>query len=257
MPGIPLRNKKTEIIAFAWVDTEDFQRISELCWHRDSKGYARTSLVVANKRIHLWMHRLILGDQAGLVIDHKNLNRLDNRRENIRHSTRSQNAPNKRKSGGTSYESEYKGVVRVEREGLPPRYKASLMKDGKYVLSSLFATEEDAALAYDQAAIKFFGEFANTNFSDSASTPAPQKAPVWGQRLSTSKLGYRGVPNRKGQFGAQIYDPVLKKVVQLGVFPTLEKAAAAYDLAALERYGEQSILNFPQLNTSSAQQEIQ
>lgn len=254
MPGIPLRNKKTEVVAVAWVDSEDFQRVSEFRWHRDSKGYARTSLVVAGKRLHLWMHRVILGDQPGLVIDHKNLNRLDNRRENIRHCTRSQNAANKRKAGGIAYESEYKGVVAVEREGVITRYKASLMKDGKYVFSSLFLTELEAALAYDQAALEHFGEFANTNFQNSAEQSAPQKAPSGGQRSSTSKHGYRGVFARNSKFGAQVYDPVLKKVVQLGMFTTLDEAAAAYDSAALERYGNQCILNFPQSNNHESGQ---
>lgn len=244
MSGIPLRNKRQEIVALAEIDAQDHERVSAFRWHLDSKGYARTSFVVASKRRCVWMHRLILGDGVGKVIDHINRNRLDNRRSNLRHSTRSQNSANKKVDMPKT--SVYKGVVSSPRTSGAKRYRASLVKEGKMVFSATYLYEDEAALAYDQAALLHFGEFARTNFLDAHLRPAPLPAPR-SQRPSVSKHGYRGIYEAGPAFGAQIYDPATRKIKRLGRFPTAEAAAHAFDHAAFALYGPQAILNFPRL----------
>jgi hypothetical protein len=82
--------------AWALVDDEDFEAISAYRWHLH-EGYAgRNALIDGCKRIIL-MHRQILGlvpEDTGRTGDHKNRDRLDNRRENLRIITRAQQREN-------------------------------------------------------------------------------------------------------------------------------------------------------------------
>lgn len=79
-----IKSTHSELI---FVSNKDFEWLSQYKWHLNN-GYAH------NKKLG-YMHRLIAQTPAGYVTDHKNLNRLDNRRENLRTATRSQNAANK------------------------------------------------------------------------------------------------------------------------------------------------------------------
>lgn len=89
-------------------------------------------------------------------IDHINMQRWDDRIENLREATRSQNCMNRVK-GVNKYG--FRGVKRNHK-----RFSASLVKDQTSYYLGIFDTPEDAAVAYDIAAKKHFGEFALLNF---------------------------------------------------------------------------------------------
>jgi len=97
----------------------------------------------------------------GMMIDHINGNGLDDRRANMRTCTNQQNMRNlrKRRSGSSIY----KGVYYDKRRRT---WYARICHNGKNIHLGTFATEIEAARAYDRAARRLFGEFARLNFPD-------------------------------------------------------------------------------------------
>lgn len=137
---------------FALVDEADYSRVAERAWYLDH-GYARTR--------DEFLHRFILGLKEGdPEVDHRNRDRLDNRRENLRPSTRAGNCANKGKASGRS--SRFKGVHWMKKGH--GRWVAAIKHRQRSIHIGQFLNEEDAARAYDAKALELFGEFASVNF---------------------------------------------------------------------------------------------
>lgn len=153
---IPLTQGK-----FAMVDDADFEWLNQWKW-----CLAKTRFVCYAVRhdcsVHpyknLYMHRVIMAASGEQWIDHRNGDGLDNRRSNLRFCSRGQNRANatKRMTGG----SQYKGVSR-SRHG--DRWRASICIRGEIIRLGTFDSEEDAARAYDAAALRGFADFAKPN----------------------------------------------------------------------------------------------
>jgi hypothetical protein len=108
------------------------------------------------------MHCLIMGAKG---IDHVNGNGLDNRRENLRPATNSQNMANRRPNINSS--SPYKGVTWAPNCG-SGKWRANIKIDGASHTLGFFEDVREAAEAYDAAARVAFGEFARLNVPDVA-----------------------------------------------------------------------------------------
>lgn len=117
--------------------------------------------VVASEGVlaHRIAWAIVMGRHPKDTIDHKNGIRDDNRFINLREATRAEQARNTSSSRGST--SEYLGVsFRVDRG----RWRANIRANGKQKHLGYFDNEIDAAKAYDQASLKYFGEFSRLNF---------------------------------------------------------------------------------------------
>jgi len=106
------------------------------------------------------MHRLIAGQRTSKQIDHKDKNGLNNRRSNLRKATPSQNQANRERKTGTT--KNYKGVYNTNRRLTKP-WVAYLAINYKLKNLGYYSTEREAAIAYNNAAKKYFGDFARLN----------------------------------------------------------------------------------------------
>lgn len=159
MIEIFLTRGKTTII-----DDEDYVLVKKHKWfakkdyhtYGTEKFYANTRIVVEGKPKIIQMHRIILGAEEGQLVDHKNGDGLDNRRENLRFASYSDNARNKASIGVSSY----KGVYWKKKNC---KWCSQIWTGDKKIHLGLFDYEEDAAKAYNKAAQEYFGEFARLN----------------------------------------------------------------------------------------------
>lgn len=139
------------------VDDDVYMWASKFKWYMVN-GYAYRTTFTDGKVKNIWIHREIMGFPSGKDVDHKNHNRLDNRRENLRVCTRSQNRQNTGSKRSSS--SKYLGVSWRKAH---KRWIAQIRVDGKDIFLGNFEDEKEAAKAYNKAAESYFGEFANLN----------------------------------------------------------------------------------------------
>lgn len=143
----------------ALIDDEDFEKVSQFKWLCNASGYVVHHLPRKDgKRQALWMHRLILNAPKSMVVDHINHDTLDNRKENLRLCSRNENCHNRLKNKKSL--SIYKGVCWQKRVG---KWRGQIILAGKKKHIGYFTSEDIAAKAYNEAAIKNYGQFACIN----------------------------------------------------------------------------------------------
>lgn len=146
---------------YALVDDADFEWLNQWKWHTSYYGYAERRQHLPSSRKNqkfkmIKMHRLILNTPDGLSTDHINHNKLDNRRSNLRICNVMQNLQNSQIRAHNKVG--YKGVIRRQ-----DKYIARIKVENRQIHLGTFETKEDAALSYNKAASKYFGEFAFPN----------------------------------------------------------------------------------------------
>ena len=156
---ITLYSKDNRKTATTIIDIEDVDRIKNYKWslsRNNGKPSKVTTAQSRKKRISI--QHVILGvvPSRKAIIDHIDNNPLNNRKGNLRLCTNTENCRNARR--GKNNTSGYKGV-----KNRGDRWGARIMVDRKEIWLGTFGSKEEAAGAYNVAAIKHFGEFANLN----------------------------------------------------------------------------------------------
>lgn len=139
---ICIYNNKCEEIARTKIDKEDLEKVKSYKWHINDQGY-----ILSGDRKRL--HQLILGKKQELEIDHINHDTLDNRKQNLRHCTSSQNSMNKKNVKGISWHKKAN------------KWTAQIVSNYKHIYLGLFENKRDAINARRKAEKQYFGEFRN------------------------------------------------------------------------------------------------
>ena len=149
----------------AIVDDEEFDYLNQFKWNVNNfngKFYAvRSFMITKGNQSIVLMHREIMNPKKGFVIDHVDGNTLNNLKNNLRICTHGENLMNQ--NINKNNKSGFKGVYFCKQNN---KFRAEIKKDKiKYFLGT-FINPIDAARAYNKAAIKYHGEFANINKID-------------------------------------------------------------------------------------------
>lgn len=158
---IPIRSRDDSVVAWAKVDDEDYEDLAQFRWTLHNWGYAKRSYYQDGQGFTEMMARRIMQAKPGESVDHENRDKLDNRRENLRSATGSEQQWNqgKRMPGKTT--SRFKGVSWSRQA---KGWRAFIRVHYKGIYLGKYSSEVEAALAYDEAAGRLHGEFAVLNF---------------------------------------------------------------------------------------------
>jgi len=143
------------------IDECDMDLIRDYTWCLNTNGYLYAWVNGKPQYLHV-----IIAERMGLDvsgdIDHEDRNPLNNQRDNLRSATRSQN-----KANGKIPKNNTSGYKGVSWDKATQKWYAKITVNKKQINLGRFINKEDAARAYDRAAIKYFGEFARLNFPKS------------------------------------------------------------------------------------------
>ncbi len=155
----------------ALVDDDDYERVNQYKWHVRKFGnifYASRNIRLRSckearetglpERTIVLMHRFIMNTPDDKDVDHINHGGTDNRKENLRECTPSQNGGNRLLQNGTS---KYKGIC---WDRATDKWMARIRYKQKQIYLGRFINELEAARTYDKKAGELFGEFAYLNF---------------------------------------------------------------------------------------------
>lgn len=151
---------------FAIVDNDDYERLNKYKWFCNFYGYAcrtetypRINGEKRNRKKNILMHREIINCPIGKDTDHKDMDKLNNQKTNLRICNRRMNNANLPKRKNCS--SKYKGVSWNKQ--IKRWIAQTVDENSQHLHLGTFLKEEDAANAYNQKARELFGEFARVN----------------------------------------------------------------------------------------------
>lgn len=145
----------------ALIDDDDFERVNQFKWSFGVSKRDKTIYVKRrdwSKKEYIKLHRFILNAPKNKQVDHIDGNGLNNQKSNLRLCSQSENKRNSKIYSNNT--SGYKGVTFSRSNS---KWIARVMVNKKYVNFGSYKTKEEAAIAYNNAAIKHYGNFARIN----------------------------------------------------------------------------------------------
>ena len=135
------------------MDDADYDFLMQWSWHAHAN---KVGIWYARRQQNIAMHRVLCPAPKGCEVDHINHNGLDNRRENLRVTTKSQNKYNCR-----VYKNNTTGITGVSRmkRNQPKPFHAAIQKDRKMYCLGYHATIEEAVAARRAGELKHWGDF--------------------------------------------------------------------------------------------------
>jgi hypothetical protein len=140
----------------ALIDDQDYDNLTDHSWSVGSNGYPRCT----HEQKQFLMHDFIMPPVPGMMVDHINQNKLDNRRDNLRYVTKSQNMTNRPKQKNNT--SGNKGVYYLKSGNRSRRWFAKFKFNGRFYQSEYVATKDEAVKLYEQLASKYQGQYKST-----------------------------------------------------------------------------------------------
>jgi hypothetical protein len=144
----------------ALVDDEDYDYLNQWRWNAKKVGssyYAMSFVFINGVQKNIRMHRVLMNTPKGMDVDHIDHNGLNNQKHNLRNCTKSQNSMNMSPHGVSGY-------LGVSIRTGTTKYFAQIKVNKKTLFLGMFDNPKEAAIIRDNAAKKYFGEFANLNF---------------------------------------------------------------------------------------------
>lgn len=158
MKIIPLTHGQVAKVSDEW-----YEKLNKDKWyaryssHTKSYYAERKSSKLLGKRKAIHMHRVVAGTPDGMECDHKDGDTLNNLPDNLRNCTTLQNRHNNMKYSNNT--SGFKGVTAHRK-----KWMARIKVFYKYICLGTYSTPEEAAHVYDEAAKKYYGDYAGLNF---------------------------------------------------------------------------------------------
>lgn len=134
------------------IDKEDYDKVKQYRWHLDHYKYWVADIEIDEVKKRIKLHRFIMNAESNQKVDHKDRNKNNNRKENLRFCTIAENNYNKIQNP-----EKYVGVRKRTDTG---KWSAKIQYKHKIYNLGCFEKEEDALIARLKAEKKFFREFA-------------------------------------------------------------------------------------------------
>lgn len=134
-----LRNVKHQETARTKISLQDLEEVTKHKWRLRKDGYVETTI----NRKSILLHRFILPTVKQMEIDHINRDKENNRRENLRESTRFENTANR----GIVSKVSMSGRIGVTFHQRRNKWIAHMKRNGELVLNKGFDTIEEAIKA--------------------------------------------------------------------------------------------------------------